>query len=109
LRFSDSGLYTCQARSSSGQAVWSASLTVEDPNNPDVQVIFIQLSKFHTEKIETVLLIFLVQVNALFLTIPSKSKHANFGKCNKVYISFQFSFFPVQKIHEIVLNIQAHQ
>jgi hypothetical protein len=30
---SDNGLYTCQARSSSGQAVWSASLSVADPND----------------------------------------------------------------------------
>ena len=28
----DSGLYTCQAKSRSGQAVWSASLEVADPN-----------------------------------------------------------------------------
>ena len=38
LVYSDSGLYTCQARSSSGQAVWSASLTVVDPSDPDVQI-----------------------------------------------------------------------
>jgi hypothetical protein len=30
LSLSDSGLYTCQARSPTGQAVWSASLTVLD-------------------------------------------------------------------------------
>ena len=31
LKLSDSGLYTCQARSISGQAVWSAALRVADP------------------------------------------------------------------------------
>ena len=31
LSISDSGLYTCQARSISGQAVWSAALRVADP------------------------------------------------------------------------------
>ena len=31
LSLSDSGLYTCQARSISGQAVWSAALRVADP------------------------------------------------------------------------------
>ena len=37
LTLSDSGLYTCQAKSRSGQAVWSASLQVADPNlNPTV-------------------------------------------------------------------------
>ena len=35
LLYSDSGFYTCQARSSSGQAVWSASLMVADPSDPD--------------------------------------------------------------------------
>ena len=37
LSLSDSGLYTCQARSSSGQAVWSASLTVADPSDGTIQ------------------------------------------------------------------------
>ena len=32
LTTQDSGLYTCQAKSRSGQAVWSASLEVADPN-----------------------------------------------------------------------------
>ena len=32
LTLSDSGLYTCQAKSRSAQAVWSASLQVADPN-----------------------------------------------------------------------------
>ena len=32
LTIQDSGLYTCQAKSRSGQAVWSASLEVADPN-----------------------------------------------------------------------------
>ena len=32
LTLSDSGLYTCQAKSKFGQAVWSASLQVADPN-----------------------------------------------------------------------------
>ena len=37
MTLSDSGLYTCQAKSRSGQAVWSASLQVADPNlNPTV-------------------------------------------------------------------------
>ena len=37
LKMSDNGLYTCQARSPSGQAVWSASLSVADPNDPSAQ------------------------------------------------------------------------
>ena len=32
MTLSDSGLYTCQVKSRSGQAVWSASLQVADPN-----------------------------------------------------------------------------
>lgn len=32
MTLSDSGLYTCQAKSKSGQAVWSSSLQVADPN-----------------------------------------------------------------------------
>lgn len=38
LTLSDSGLYTCQAKSMSGQAAWSAALTVADPNlDPSVK------------------------------------------------------------------------
>ena len=39
LKLSDSGLYTCQARSVSGQAVWSAALRVADPKlEPDFEI-----------------------------------------------------------------------
>nr|XP_040563510.1 roundabout homolog 2-like [Lepeophtheirus salmonis] len=33
---SDTGLYTCTASSESGETSWSASLSVEDPKNPNV-------------------------------------------------------------------------
>lgn len=36
LQFTDSGLYTCTASSESGETSWSASLTVENPSNPNL-------------------------------------------------------------------------
>ncbi len=36
LRASDTGLYTCTASAESGETSWSASLSVEDPKNPNI-------------------------------------------------------------------------
>eukprot|EP00092_Neocalanus_flemingeri_P031723 GFUD01034457.1.p1 GENE.GFUD01034457.1~~GFUD01034457.1.p1 ORF type:complete len:1341 (+),score=224.87 GFUD01034457.1:285-4307(+) len=36
LQADDSGLYTCTASSESGETSWSASISVEDPQNPNI-------------------------------------------------------------------------
>ena len=36
LKTEDTGLYTCTASSESGETSWSASLSVENPKNPNI-------------------------------------------------------------------------
>ena len=36
LKTSDTALYTCTASSESGETSWSASLSVDDPKNPNI-------------------------------------------------------------------------
>ena len=36
LKAEDTGLYTCTASSESGETSWSASISVEDPKNPNI-------------------------------------------------------------------------
>ena len=36
LKIEDTGLYTCTASAESGETSWSASLSVENPKNPNI-------------------------------------------------------------------------
>ena len=36
MKTEDTGLYTCTASSESGETSWSASLSVENPKNPNI-------------------------------------------------------------------------